>query len=143
MPKEDLENNIVDALLEAGSWRKDDIQRTVVIRRNEKELFKFRIEPIDEDTWMKCRRQNLRNKGRRNEELDDARFLAQVIYEATAPEDKHLWKNDAVLKKLNVASGIDVVNYVLKPAEKSQIVEVISKISGYDDDETIDNILRD
>lgn len=140
---EKLEQDIVSALMEAGSWRKDNIRREVRITRDDILLFSFNIEPIDEDTWRKCRRQNTRNKGKRTEELDDSRFLSQIIYEATTEEDKaRLWKNKDVWKKFNVTNGADVVNLVLKPGEKTKIVEVISVISGYDDDDTLDDIIK-
>lgn len=139
---EKVEQDIVSALLDAGSWRKDNIEREIRITRDEKVLFTFKIEPLDEDGWRKCRRQNTRNKGKRTEELDDSRFLSQVIYEATIEEDKQrLWRNKDAWKKINVTNGVDVVNFVLKPGEKTKIVEVISTISGYDDDDTLDNII--
>lgn len=139
---EQLEQSIVNALLEAGSWRKDDVRREIIIRRGEKNLFTFKVEPLDEDGWKKCRRQNTRNKGKRTEELDDSRFLSQVIYEATIAEDKErLWKNRDVWKDLNATNGIDVINFILKPGEKSKVVEVIAGISGYDDDDSLDEII--
>ena len=138
-----VENDIVSALLEAGSWRKDETRREIIIRRNERDVLTFNIEPVDEDTWRKCRRQNTRNKGKRTEELDDSRFLSQLIFAATVEEDKNrLWRNEAVQKKLNVQSAIDVVNYVLKPGEKTKIAEVIADISGYEDEDTLDEIIK-
>lgn len=140
---EKLEQDIVSALMEAGSWRKDNVRREVRITRDDNLLFSFNIEPIDEDTWSKCRRQNTRNKGKRTEELDNSRFLSQVIYEATIDEDKaRLWRNKDVWKKFNATNGADVVNFVLKPGEKTKIVEVISAISGYDDDDKLDDIVK-
>ena len=140
---EKMEQDIVSALREAGSWRKDNVQREVRITRGENLLFSFKIEPIDEDTWSKCRRQNTRNKGKRTEELGNSRFLSQVIYEATIDEDKaRLWRNKDVWKKFNATNGADVVNIVLKPGEKTKIVETISDISGYDDNDTLDDIIK-
>lgn len=110
--------------------------------RNGKVLFKFTIEAIDEDTWRRCRQQNLRNKGKRNEELNEARFLSQVIYEATSDEDKaRVWNNKAVWQKLNVISGVDVVNAVLLPAEKTRLAEKLEELSGYNDD--LDQMIAD
>lgn len=144
MTEEILEQDIVSALLEASAWRRDSTQREIVIRRGEKDLFTFKVEPLEEDTWQKCRRQNLKNRGKRTEELDEPRFLSQCIFEATCDEDKlRLWKNKEVLKKMNAVSGVDVVNQILKPAEKSKIVEVIASISGYgDDDSDLDDIIK-
>ena len=140
---EKAEQDIVNALLEAGSWRKDETRREIIIRRNDCDVFTFNIEPVDEDTFRKCRRQNTRNKGKRTEELDDARFLSQLIFTATVEEDKdRLWRNTAIQKKLNVQNAVDVVNYVLKPGEKTKIAEVIADISGYEDEDTLDDLIK-
>ena len=140
---EDYEGDIVNALLEASSYRTDDGEnKPVRIVRNKKKLFEFTIHPLNDDEWAKCRRQNLKNRGKRNETLDNARFASQVIYTATIDEDRaKLWDNKGVWDKLNVASGVDVVNAVLKPGEKTAILEVINEICGYGDetDEFIKN----
>ena len=139
---EKIENNIVDALMEAASFRtSEDNRRKISIKRDGKILFEFTIEPLNEDDWSKCRRQNLRNKGKRSEELDNARYLAQAIYEATIDEDKtRLWKNPEVWRKLNVASGVDVVNLVLTPGEKAAIGDILLDIGGFNDE--LDGIIK-
>lgn len=140
---EDYEGDLVNALLEASSYRTDnDEYRKVAIVRKKKKLFEFTVHPLNDDEWAKCRRQNLKNRGKRNETLDNARFASQVIYTATIDEDRaKLWDNKGVWDKLNVASGIDVVNAVLKAGEKTAILEVINEICGYGDetDEFIKN----
>ena len=137
-----VEGNIVDALMEAASFRtSEDNRRKISIKRDGKILFEFTIEPLNEDDWSKCRRQNLRNKGKRSEELDNARYLAQAIYEATIDEDKtRLWKNPEVWRKLNVASGVDVVNLVLTPGEKAAIGDILLDIGGFNDE--LDGIIK-
>lgn len=137
-----IEGNIVDALMEAASFRTgEDKRRPINIKRGGKTLFRFTIEPLNEDDWSKCRRQNLRNKGKRSEELDNARYLAQAIYEATIDEDKtRLWKNPEVWRKLNVASGVDVVNLVLTPGEKAAIGDILLDIGGFNDE--LDGIIK-
>lgn len=132
---EKVESDITTALLEAASYRMNDETATVRIKRNEKLLFTFQVRGLDEDEWAKCRRQNLSNRGLRTEELNNSRFLSQLIYEATTDEDKErVWKNKAVWQKLNVVSGVDLINKLLLPGEKSPIVEAIAKLSGYDED---------
>lgn len=137
-----LEDNIVDALLEAASFRTgDDKRRKVVIKRNDKILFEFTIEPLNEDDWRRCRRENLKNKGKPTEELDNSRYLAQAIYTATIADDKkRLWNNREVQLKLNVANGVDVVNMVLTPGEKAKIGEVLLDIGGYNDE--LDDLIK-
>lgn len=137
-----IDGNIVDALMEAAAFRtSEDKRRKISIKRNGKILFEFTIEPINEDDWSKCRRQNLKNKGKSNEELDNARYLSQAIYMATVEEDKNrLWKNSEVWRKLNVASGVDVVNLVLTPGEKARIGEILLDIGGFNDE--LDDLIK-
>ena len=54
---EKVEGNIVNAILGAAAYRdKQNNRRLINIKRKGKLLFQFTIEPIDEDTWQKCRR---------------------------------------------------------------------------------------
>lgn len=141
---DNIEGNIVDALLQAVAYRNvENHRQSIKIVRNKKVLFRFTIEAIDEDTWRRCRSQNTRNKGKRNEDINDARFISQLIYEATIDEDKQrIWNNKAVWKQLNVLTGVDVVNAVLLPAEKIKLAEELEKLSGYNEDldEMIENL---
>lgn len=132
---DNIEGNIVDALLQAAAYRNvENHRQPVKIVRNKKVLFRFTIEALDEDTWRRCRAQNTRTRGK-SEELNEARFLSQLIYEATIEEDKQrVWNNKAVWKQLNVLTGVDVVNAVLLPAEKIKLAEELEKLSGYNED---------
>ena len=134
------EGNIIDSLLEAAAYKSNMEQRKVTISRNGKKLFSFRITGLDEDTWRKCRRNNLRNKGKRNEELDGGRFLSSAIYEATVDEDKAIWNNHTVWEKLGAVTGADVVHAILLPGEKAKISEILEELSGYNDE--IDDMIQ-
>ena len=131
-----IDNDIAAALIEASEYNMGaDKQRKINIQRNGKSLFSFTIEPVNEETMRRVRRENMKNRGRRNEELIGERFVAQLIYEATIEEDKNrLWRNREVQERLNVASGADVVQKVLTPAERSKLEEVLIEIGSYDSD---------
>ena len=139
----EYEGDIISALTEAAGYKNDVREiREIKIVRNGILMFKFRVHPLTEEDFNKARRQNLKNRGKRNEEVDYARQRSQLIYMATVEEDqKRLWNNKEVWNKLNVASGIDAVGEILKFGEKMKIGEVIEEISGYDDklDEIIKN----
>ena len=129
-----LEDNIVDALLGAAAYRTEEQLREINIVRGERTFFKFKVHGLTEDEFIRCRRQNTKNRGRRDELVDWIRYSGQVIYEATTADDKkRLWQNHDVWDGLNVASGVDVVLKVLTPAERAKILEVIESISGFDD----------
>ena len=140
---ERTETNIVEALLGAAALRTEETLREIHIIRNDRELFKFKIHGLTEDEFSKCRKQNTKNRGRRDEETNWARYSAQVVYEATVADDKkNLWQNHEVWQGLNVASGVDVINRVLTPAERAKVVEAVESISGFDDnlDDMIKNV---
>ena len=131
-----FDGDIAAALIEASEYNiGSDKRRKINIQRNGKSLFSFTIEPVDEETMRRVRRENLKNRGKRTEELIGERFVAQLIYEATIEEDKNrLWRNREVQERLNVASGADVVQKVLTPAERSKLEDVLIEIGSYNDD---------
>lgn len=138
-----VEADIVDALVSAAEYRSVENHRQPIrIMRDGKTLFKFTLESVSEDIWRKCRNQNYINRNRRNEDFNEARFASQLIFEATIDADKaRLWNNKAVWRKLNVVTGVDVVNAVLLPAEKLKLVSIIEELSGYD--ENIDSLIEE
>ena len=139
---EQMETDIFSALVEAAEFRPDkyfgDGEKgimTLRVKRRDKILFTFDVQAITEDQLAKCRRQNLKNRGKRTEELDDARFGSQIIFEATVDADKKkFWQHKQAWKKFNVTNGTDLIKEILTPAERNKAVEEIFKLSGYDDD---------
>lgn len=125
--------DIAQALIEAAEYNKGE-QRRINIRRAGKVLFTFVVEGISEEKWNQARRENTKNRGKRTEELDSARFLSQVIFFATVDEDKKIWRNQEVMSKLNVATPVEVIQAVLLPAEKMKISEVVEELSGFGED---------
>lgn len=123
-----LDYDIAAALIEAAEYNRGE-QRKINIRRGGKLLFTFVIESVSSEKWDQARRENTKNKGKRNEELDSSRYLSQVIYFATV--DKSIWKNQSVMRKLNAPSPVDVVNAVLSPGEKMKLGEILEEISGF------------
>lgn len=135
---EKIDNNIADVLLGAAGYLDDESKKkTINIVRKGKALFSFTIEPIDEKTIERCRRQNTKNRGRRNEEFDGNRYVAQLIYESTCAEDKkRLWQNKEVWDKLNVANGADLILKVLTPAERAELENIMIDMLGFNEDLT-------
>lgn len=133
---ERIDKNIADVLLgAAGYLQGKDKKQPINIKRGGKTLFTFTMEPLDERTIEKARKQNTKNKGRRNEEFDGNRYVAQLIYEATIEEDKQrLWRNREVWDKLNITNGADAVQAILTPAERSRLEEIILDMLGFNED---------
>lgn len=147
------EGDLMSAILRAAEFKMDESEyRRIHIKRQGKEVLSFIIRPLTEEDLSKCRKKNTRVKSGRygidKEKLDGARYRSQLIYEATVPEDKtggeKLWdyKRDIIWPKLNVASGIDAIDVILKAGEKDMVVEAIENISGYqnDDNEVIEDV---
>lgn len=138
-----FEGSIVDALLESSKY-KDDAknERLIKIVRNKILMFSFKIHPLNESDFQRARRQNTKHRNGKDEELDVVRYRSNIIFMATCEDDrKKLWNNKDIWIPLNVASGVDAINEILKPGEKAKIIDVIEGISGYNDDidETMGN----
>lgn len=139
----EYEGDILNAILDAASFRNSE-EETYLIRivRNDTVLLKFHIRPLSEEEYETCRRKNtkyVRNKRigvQVPEKTNHVRYRSQIIYTATVEADrKMIWDNKDAWGRLNVASGIDLVDTVLKGGEKDAIVEQIDKISGFSDNE--------
>lgn len=133
--EEQFEQDFVAGMLEAAKTRINPETPTIKIIRDEKLLFTFRVRALDEDEWQSCRRKSLMNRGKPTEEVNNARFINQVIYEATLEEDKEkTWKVKQLWKQFGVVTGSELVGKILSVGEKNKIFEVISNLSGYYDD---------
>lgn len=132
------EQDILRGLLEAAEDRKKETV-TIEIARNGKVYFRFRIRPLTEREYNKCRDEAtkyVRNKQlggiKMPEDTDISRYRSYLIYQATVEEDrKKLWDNKAAWEQLNVLNGPDLIEVVLKAGEKDAIVQKIDEISGY------------
>ena len=64
--------------------------------------------------------------------VNTAEYRSQLIYDATVEEDRDkIWDNHAAWDKLNVATGKDLIDVVLKSGEKDAVIDKIDEISGY------------
>lgn len=66
------------------------------------------------------------------DDVDASAYRSSVIYEATVEEDrKKIWDNKAAWDKLDVLSGYQLIEKVLKGGEKDAVYEKVEEISGY------------
>ena len=118
--------------------------------RDGKELFSFRVRGLDDEEMDKGRTEA--TKYNRNKKLggmtmpsdfNAAKYNSLLIVQATHPEDKpFLWDNKELQKKADVITGWQMVDKVLRAGEKERVIELIEKLSGYDEegfDETLKN----
>ena len=140
------EGDILGGLLAAASFR--DEAKTVEIARNGIVLFKFRIRPLSEGEYNRCKEKYTtykRNKQfgvRIPDKTDTISYRSALIYEATVEEDREkLWDNREAWRKLDVLSGVELIGRVLKAGEKDAVIDLIDKISGYSvlEEDTVKN----
>lgn len=115
---------------------------TFRVVRGGKELFSFRVRGLDDEEMDKRRTES--TKYVRNKKLggmvmpsdfNAAKYNSLLIVQATHPEDKpFLWDNKELQKKAGVVAGWQVVDKVLKAGEKERVIELIEKLSGYDEE---------
>ena len=135
------EDDLLNGLLAAANY-KDDENETVeiVIARGGRDLFSFRIHPLSEDDFNRCRKRctkYVKSKSQAGirvpEEVDTVRYRCMLIYEATVPEDRaKIWDNKKLWKAKDLATGIEAVDILLKAGEKNAICEKLDAISGYE-----------
>lgn len=132
------EDQLLTGLLEAAQF-KSETRKTISIRRHGKELFSFRIRPLDETEIGECRKKAARyapspaNRNVRVEvDVDVVKLRSLEIYTATVEEDRaRIWDNAKLKSKINVINGVDVVDELLMSGEKDHVCDEIDTISGY------------
>lgn len=147
----EYEGDILNAILGMASFKHDESEfRRIKIVRNKTVMLQFMIRPMTDEDFSKCRKKNAKMKkgrfGVEREVLDTVRYHSQVIYEATVPDEKlggvKVWdyKRETLWRQLNVASGVDAIDAILKAGEKDMIIDQIEMISGFRADEAADDI---
>lgn len=133
------EDDILGGLLAAANFQNDEDEIVPIeIARNGVTLIKFRIRPLSEDEYMKCKNRYtkyIRNKQigiKIPEDTDTTMYRSALIYQATTKDDREkLWDNKAAWKQLDVLSGAELIGKVLKAGEKDAVCDKIDEISGY------------
>ena len=135
------EDDLLTGLLAAASYKDDEDENVeIVISRRGKDLFSFRIHPLSEDDFNRCRKRctkyvKSKTQGgiRVPEEVDTVKYRCMLIYEATVPEDRaKIWDNKKLWKAKDLATGVEAVDILLKAGEKNAICEKLDAISGYE-----------
>lgn len=135
------EDDLLAGLLAAANYKADEDETVkIVISRKGKDLFSFRIHPLGEDDFNRCRKRctkyvKSKTQGgiRVPEEVDTVKYRCMLIYEATVPEDRaKIWDNKKLWKAKDLATGVEAVDILLKAGEKNAICEKLDAISGYE-----------
>ena len=133
------ENDILGGLLAAAGYREDEDEAVLIeIARGGVVFFKFRIRPLSENEYNRCKERYTKYKRNKQlgikfpEDTDTVMYRSALIYEATVKEDREkLWNNKEAWKRLDVMNGTELIGRVLKAGEKDAVLDKIDEISGF------------
>ena len=141
------ERDILAALLNKDKEKdKDAVTARIDVRQpgQDKPLFSFRIRPLTEQEYNRCREKHTkyRKNGRFGgiripESTDTVLYHSELIYTATIQADREkIWDNKDFWKAANALTGMDMVEKLIPYAGiKQRIVEKIEELSGYNEDD--------
>ena len=89
------EADILEGLLKAADYKNDDSEKhQIEIARNGAVVLSFRIHPLAEEDFIRCRKSHTRYKKNRQaggakvaDDIDASAYRSSVIYEATVQEE--------------------------------------------------------
>ena len=147
--KADMAANEVDYMAGLLNAEEDaeDLTKKIEIVSNGKTYFAFSIHSLPDETLYEIRKKytkyvkNKRTGTKVAEGVDNAKLRSSMIYNATIAEDQEkLWDNKQVQEALrrrgkHIINALDVIDAVLLPGEKENVLTVLDELSGYDTEE--------
>lgn len=142
------EDDILKALTDQKHY--EDLTKTIEVTLGQTK-FSFRIRPLSEREWDKCRERNTKYQKNRRlggmrlpESTDTTGYHSDLIYTATVAEDKaKLWDNKRLWSAVNAITGTDMVDKLIPYAgKKQQIIEQIEELSGYGEEEAYEDTVK-
>lgn len=143
------EDEILRALTDQSHH--EDLTKTIEVSLGAKAKFSFRIRPLSEKEWDKCRERNTKYQKNRRlggmrlpESTDTTGYHSDLIYTATVAEDRaKLWDNKKLWNAVGALTGTDMIDKMIPYAgKKQQIIEQIEQISGYNDDDDYHEMVK-
>ena len=143
--RKEAEYDLVSALLEAADFKTDDNNITEVeIKRAGKYLFTVHIHPISDPDARFARKKatvympnpNGKKLPPIEKEFNNSKFGSWLIYLATTEDDQNkIWSNPQVMGKKGLMEPWETVDALLTLGEKRKLLDLVTSISGMDDDE--------
>ena len=143
--RKEAEYDLVSALLEAAEFKTDENNITEVeIKRAGKFLFTVHIHPISDPDARFARKKatiympnpNGKKLPPIEKEFNNSKFGSWLIYLATTEEDQaKIWSNPQVMGKKGLMEPWESVDALLTLGEKRKLLDLVTSISGMDDDE--------
>lgn len=142
--RKEAEYDLVKSLLAAADYKTSDEAITEVeIKRNGVYYFTVHLHPVsDTDTRLARKKATIYMPNPNNKKLppiekdfDTSKFRSWIIYLATTEEDQEkIWGNRAVMEKHGLAENWESVDTLLAFGEKTKLFDVVTEISGLDED---------
>lgn len=143
--RKEAEYDLVKALLESAEYKTaEDSITEVEIKRNGKYLFTVHVHPISDNDARIARKKSTsympNPNGKRlppiEKDFNASKFNAWLIYLATTEDDQQkIWGNQAVMQKYGLAEPYESIDVLLTMGEKRKLVDLVTDISGLDDEE--------
>lgn len=148
--RKETEYDLVTSLLAAADFKvSDDNITEAEIKRNGNYLFSVHLHPISEPDARMARKKatitmpnpNGRKLPPIEKDFDTAKFNAWLIYLATTEEDQQkIWGNQAIMQKYSCLQPVETIDILLTLGEKRKLADLVTDISGLDDDDDEDNV---
>ena len=142
--------DILEGILAAAENLSEETQE-VTISRNGRKYFKLVIRPLSEERSRSLRKQCTVFKKNKKlgvlmpDEIDHSKYHSMLIYEATVNREE-TWDNKALWKALEtvypIVTGWQTVDRVLLAGEKEMLIDAIDKLSGYEDEEALEETIK-
>lgn len=142
--RKEAEYDLVKSLLEASEYKTSDDNITEAeIKRNGVFYFSVHLHPLsDPDTRFARKKATIYMPNPNNKKLppiekdfNNSKFKSWLIYLATTEEDQQkIWGNSALMQKHNLTEPWEGVDALLTFGEKSRIFDLVTEISGLDED---------
>lgn len=142
--RKEAEYDLVTSLLAAADYKTSEEAITEIkIERGGVYYFSVHVHPVsDKDTGFARKKATVYMPNPNNKKLppiekdfNTAKFRSWIIYLATTEEDQNkIWGNSAVMQKHNLSEPWESIDVLLAFGEKSKMFDVITEISGLDED---------
>jgi len=144
------ENQLLNGLMELANEKEQNTGcEKIQIKRKGAVIIEFRVRPISEDESQDCWRKATKytpykkDQPRKALDTDTALYRSYLIYFATVDEDRDkVWDNKQFMAAKQIFKGVDVIDMILNAGEKARVIDIIDRISGFDDDEDLNEQVK-
>lgn len=136
------EQDILAGILAVGKESEEGVTTKLIqIRREGKVQFQFRVQILSEDEQQACWKRATKyakakpGQPKKAIETNPSLFRSHMIYAATVAEDRaKVWDNRTAMDAFNIINPVEMVDKLLRPGEKSRVIDEIELLGGYEDD---------